>query len=500
MKLQWKSSPLDCLLPVLRQTQQRELTQEMKLPENLPDIGSVIGAWGQGIVRSKQWQADTVSCSGGVMVWVLYAPEDGSQPRVLDGWIPFQMNWDLPEDTGEGNLSVECTVRFVDARSVSPRKIMLRVGAAATALAMVPTQNRLWQPDGACQGVELLRSAYPMRLMKEAGEKAFQLEEELPLPEGAEAPEKILCCTLNPWITDKKVLSQRLVFRGTANLHILAESASGQVESWDFDVPFSQFTELEGSYGPEAQVEFQMCVTALEAEPGGQGYLKLKCGLVGQYRITDRTDVEVVEDAYCTARDLQIQWQIMELPVLLETKRLTISAEQVIPIGQGERMVDLSFLAELPELQKNGEQSEVAFSGTIGLLCCGEDGALLPHTARWEHREQLPCDESTRLYVALAGPAKVTAQPGAAGMEVKINLPVEWNASALQQLPQVAGLELGEENAEKAEGPSLILRRAGGERLWDIAKKSGSTTAAIRQANGLEGEPAPGQMLLIPVE
>jgi len=47
--------------------------------------------------------------------------------------------------------------------------------------------------------------------------------------------------------------------------------------------------------------------------------------------------------------------------------------------------------------------------------------------------------------------------------------------------------------------PSLIVRRAGANRLWDIAKDSGSTVEAIQKVNGLQGEPAPDQMLLIPV-
>ena len=39
----------------------------------------------------------------------------------------------------------------------------------------------------------------------------------------------------------------------------------------------------------------------------------------------------------------------------------------------------------------------------------------------------------------------------------------------------------------------------GEESLWDIAKKCGSTVAAIRSVNKLQEEPKPGQMLLIPV-
>jgi hypothetical protein len=63
----------------------------------------------------------------------------------------------------------------------------------------------------------------------------------------------------------------------------------------------------------------------------------------------------------------------------------------------------------------------------------------------------------------------------------------------------VTGLEIGEINAADPGRPSLILRRAGNDSLWDIAKSSGSTMDAIRKANALEEEPNPAQMLLIPI-
>ena len=67
----------------------KEETQEVRLPESMPDIGRVIAAWGQPVLRGKQWRSGHIGLNGGVMVWVLYAPEDGSEPRRLESWIPF---------------------------------------------------------------------------------------------------------------------------------------------------------------------------------------------------------------------------------------------------------------------------------------------------------------------------------------------------------------------------------------------------------------------------
>ena len=66
-------------------------------------------------------------------------------------------------------------------------------------------------------------------------------------------------------------------------------------------------------------------------------------------------------------------------------------------------------------------------------------------------------------------------------------------------IPMVTSLEIGQPLEADVGRPSLILRRADGGSLWGIAKQTGSTMEAIRMANGLQSEPAQGQMLLIPL-
>ena len=67
-------------------------------------------------------------------------------------------------------------------------------------------------------------------------------------------------------------------------------------------------------------------------------------------------------------------------------------------------------------------------------------------------------------------------------------------------IPMVTGLELGEFREPNPNRPSLILRRAGEDTLWEIAKSSGSTVADIQKANNLQTEPEADRMLLIPVK
>ncbi len=497
MELQFNKSILSCLDTPLREIQNGEQTQEIKVPDSMPDIGRIIASWGQCILRVKEWRGDSVSFSGGLMVWVLYDAEDGSGERCLDAWIPFQMRWDLPQGTPEGKIRITCLPRFVDARSVSPRKIMVRSGIAAMAEAFSPMAVEVFAPDEGQSEAQLLKSTYPVRLNQEAGEKTFLIDEDLTLPGSAPQPEKIIYFRLNPRLTDKKVLGNKVVFRGNGNLHTLYRSEEGQLHSWDFELPFSQYADLEGEYGTDAQADMGLGTTSLELTLDEEGHMLLKAGLVAQYVINDKQMVQTIEDAYSPGRELSLQTQNLELPAILETRRENIYGEQTIPV-QANVIADVSFTPDFPRQRRMENGVEMEIPGTFQVLYYGEDGILRSGTARFEGRQALNADENSQI-VAIPMPMDPQAVTSSGQILAKTEIPMEMTATSRQQIPMITGVELGGEVTPDPNRPTLILRRAGDSRLWDIAKGTGSTMEAIRRANNLQNEPTPGQMLLIPV-
>jgi len=97
MELQFDRKELNCLQLLTSRVQNQELTQEVRLPDGMPDIGRVLGAWAQVLVRSKEWRDDSIRISGGAMAWVLYSPEGEGAPCWVEAWLPFQMKWELPK-------------------------------------------------------------------------------------------------------------------------------------------------------------------------------------------------------------------------------------------------------------------------------------------------------------------------------------------------------------------------------------------------------------------
>lgn len=497
MEVNFGRKDISCLNVALAQIRSSEQTLEIKLQEGMPDVGQVLTAWGQPILRSKEWHEDMVQFSGGMMVWVLYAPEDGSEEQCVQGWIPFQMRWDLPENTPEGTLRLRCLPRFVDARSTSPRRILVRAGMAVMTEAVAPMEFTVSAPKDRPENVAFLETTYPLRLMKEAGEKAFQLEEELYLPDSAPRISRLISWRVNPRITDQRVLADKVVLRGNGNLHILYRGDAGQLHGWDFELPFSQFSELREEHGGDARADISLMPTALELELKENGNLDLRGGMTAQYLITDKQPITLVEDAYSPTQELTVRQEQVTPPVVLENRRENIYGEQSVS-ANANLAADVQFLPDFPVQRKTENGVELEYPGQFQVLYYGEDGRLHGANARWEGKQTISADENSRIFALPAG-ADGQMTVGNGRMLLKAEVPVELVTTTEQPISMVTGVELGQRKQLDVNRPSLILRRAGENRLWDIAKASGSTMEAIRQANGLSGEPTPEQMLLIPV-
>ena len=133
---------------------------ELRLSDGMPDMGNVLGCWGQVLLRGKEWHDTSASANGGVMVWVLYAPEDGTEPRVVEGWIPVQNRWEFPEESRDGMLTVYPWLSGLDGRNISARKLMLRAEVSMMGSGRKPWKAELSVPADLPTDIQILKKTY----------------------------------------------------------------------------------------------------------------------------------------------------------------------------------------------------------------------------------------------------------------------------------------------------------------------------------------------------
>jgi len=478
--------------------QEQELTHELRLSDGMPDIGRVICARGQVILRGKEWRRDSISVSGGVMAWVMYIPEDGAQPRSVESWVPFQMKWDMEESPHDGDIRIQAALRFADARSISPRKIMLRMGVAAQAEAWVKDSADLYLPENIPEDIQLLTNTYPIRMCKASGEKSFSADEVLDWPDDHPFPEKLICYTMQPVVREKKIIGNKLLFRGTGRLHMVCTDEAGTVYSKNLEVPFSQYAEMEDVFSDAVESDIWMEITSLEVEMEQENRLRIRCGMLAQFLLDDRQMITVPEDAYSTTMDAVAQMEQLRIPSVLSKKQLTVDVKDTIRKDVGN-IVDSVYLTGMPA--RRAEADQITWEVPIVFQTLYYDSSNMLHAANTRQLGQvsMAADISCESAVSGSTGGEATSEMGIDGAQINGQAMINIRILSGQGIPMVTGISLTSKKEENRAKPSLILRRAGEQSLWQMAKESGSTVEMIQKANGLTGEPEWDRILLIPV-
>lgn len=474
-----------------------EQTQEVKLPESMPDIGRIIASWGQVVLRGKDWKSNGAGINGGVMVWVLYAPEDDGPIQRFESWIPWKTNVDFQDSGEDGTIRLECVLRSVDARNVSGRKMILRAGIGVMVQILSPETAEIYEPGEMPEDVERLERTYPLIMTRESGEKTFLLDEDLNLPAGMPPVEEMVYFHMETELLDQKVMGSKAVFRGVGNLHLLYMDENRKFCSQDFELPFAQYVELDGEYAEDAEMSDLLCLTSLEVEPQPEGTIHVKCGIVNQYVINAATVVQVLEDAYSPCRDVELEYEPLELPVWAQQilEEQTCSAELDTPNGA---VVDVGVLPDAVSVIRQPGMDTVSGGCNFQALIQNDDGTLVGKNVKSEVSRDWKTSCNTICFSWVKGTA--TCRKMGENWRFETQIALDLQSLCNQSVNMVHSVNLGEEHQPDPERPSVIVRAKNADQsLWDLAKDCGSTVGAIRKMNRLEADPEENQLLLIPV-
>lgn len=490
MELQLDKQDITCLRRITGNAITGEQTQEVRLPEGMPDASAVVAAWGQVLLRGKEWRSGGMTVSGGVMAWVLYIAEDTGKLYCLDAWLPFQMKWDFPDPGREGRICAWGHLQSIDARCLSARKLMLRANVTLCAPAYVKDTITIPQPRELPTDVQLQSATYPICFLKEVGEHGFSLEETLPTPE----LDACVHYTVAPTITEQRVMGDKLVFRGNAKVHMLGMK-EGSLESWDGELPFSQFCDLEGSFEQEASAQIIPAVTAMEMEKTPEGNWLLKCGITCQYRICDRQIVILPEDSYSTQRELKVQREEMEIPCVLQQQTHMLPVSCNAPC-EGSRLIDGAVYPGQGMLDRSENCYIMPLWGQF--LYLDPEGKVKSESCRWEEKLPMVADEDVcpEIYGEMDS-FRYSLLPDHLELRGEMRLGELTDTNCPMSV--IAGIQLGAMEQKDPNRPSLILRRLGQESLWDVAKNCRTTVSAIQIANNLTDDCLPDKMLIIPI-
>lgn len=501
MELSFQTLPMRYLGNPIQGSQTQEQTAEVIVPDSCPDVARIVYTSASVIVRGKECRTGSVLVSGGIRASALCIPEDDSGARTLESYLPFSLRIEHPGVTERTQAVVSAFVRQIDARLIHSRKILIRADLCCTAECLTAEEETLYALSAPPKELQTKRRTYPVSLPKETAEKSFTVTDDLTLPTGKPFASEICCYETVPRITDCKVIGSKAVFKGTLEVNMLYLSGDGSVQTWEQQLPFSQYAELAEDYD-----EASLCVTPLVSaaeltlEPSGEGRaMSLAVTLNAQCLVSGPVTMELIEDAYAVGAALEPAWTQYALACRLDCQTLRDEVRQQLA-ADAEAVLECAVYHDLPYFERAEGKLRVRAPLNMKLLYRDKDGALQGAAARAE----AACETALCENASCAASVCVDdcyAQPGVSETELHAEVSFTLLCSAVQQLRTLSGGTLTQNTQMEPERPSVVLRACrGDEDIWDVAKRYGTTVAAVREANGLEsGEPERDCMLLIPM-
>lgn len=502
MELELNRTHLTGYETVLDTTVFQEETLETIVPDACPDILRLVDTQGKIFLKGKATSDGRVTLTGTARLAVLYLPDGQAGPCRVEVNIPFSVS---AEDRRikSGCLVVAVPrVSGADTRTVNPRKIVTRVEIAAYVKVFAAGGTTLCTGITAVDGtVERLMEAHQPTCVSALQEKQISFEDDLNIPAGRPAAEELINSRVELSCHESKIIGNKLIFKGEAAVQLLYRPAGGGLDAADFTLPFSQITEVVG-VGEEGVCSVEMSLAGAEFALGGDGRtVSVSLSMLAQAVVREERSVELLTDTYSTCCPVRTE----RVPYDYQVRRAEDTARQtvreIIETGiQVKSVVDA--YCTVGRTRQSREGGELRLTAELGVtaVCTTEDAGYCAVSRRLE----VSCgvdvpEECVCLFSCQCG--SLIATPLADGVEVRF--PVDFPYLCLQNAGAVVVRDVSVENmadGEEERRPSIVLRILDeGERLWDVAKRYGTTTGDIVRANELENEqPCGGTLLLIP--
>ena len=501
MELAFEQIQCSCLQRAAHMALTQEQTQELIIPDSMPDAARTLMCYAVPELQSKTSRTGSLLVSGNLRTSCLYADETGAV-QLLRSDLPFSVqleNSALQETT---QCVLQCSVRSADSRLINSRKVLLRIGVLVQADGYEPDTRTLAQVQGAPACLQMRCETYRDLVPAEIGECAVQVSEELQLPEGKAPIDRMVSCQVQAALTEQSLHGDKVLFKGTAYVHLSYLDEAGGVGTAVLPVPFSQYCQLQKSYdGQQARVT--LCLTGVQLEPvsadGGQKLL-FGAGFAAQCMALEEQELTVCTDAYATKGAFTPQWTGQDWIMHLDTQTLREPVRQTFE-QEAAVVLDSRIYPDAPTTERVEGGVVIHVPLRADVLYRDAGGAVqaavfrTEATCRTELRENGLCDAQLQLqpegYLAAGG----------GGIELRCDALFQLQSYVRQKLQSLSGGTLEQQTERGGSRPSVIICRcADRQELWQLAKQYRTTAHAIEAANHLtQPEVEAGRLLLIPM-
>ncbi|MBP8641095.1 MAG: DUF3794 domain-containing protein [Oscillospiraceae bacterium] len=493
MRVALHAASSDCLKPIYDNEISKEETLELVVPDVNADIGKILDVRGQFLLSSQKAKADEVHISASVEVSIIYAADDGGKTQYIMANIPVHIM--IPVMGADENSKI--VTRFelcnLDAKTLNPRKLLIRANISAQISCFVPDKFILWDnlPEGEKAPVHILKKEIEHTLFMGVREKSFIVSDEYKLPPEKEHNSKMLSASTNLCVDDVKAVGNKVVIKAFANTTaVFLNESDGCLFDCIFSTGFSQIIEVE-TYGDNVYntVFLQIKDAEFTMVSGREnGFVcSAQFNVMAQAVSKENKCSCYVADAYSNVYMLTTETSDTKLMSCHPEKTLVMSMRGKL---QSEAELVEIMYAAVSEICTEFDANEITCHVQVGGIGKCEGGEAEAIELKLIAQECIALMKNQRLNIISVCCDKAAIIGTAQNAEFCVDVIIGYNIREFMDINAVNALDITDECITKRDNhPSLIVLCSDREYdIWSLAKKYGSTMDMIENANKIGDE------------
>lgn len=475
---------------------------------------------------------DLLNMTGTVVLQTLYSPEGGVSDMVsVTTKVPYKYQWAMSLDSA-ADAVFSCQVKSVDAMVINERKFRVKISLEFCARLHSEQEFQFFEGLRADE-LEMKQKEVSLICLGAVKRDEVSIDEIFRGKDRTDrlAPDCILRQEFVIAENYRQVTTEKIVINGFIYVSLLyaaaeAGGASGagagtgaagsdsgrqrKICQHNQRIEFTQFIPLEkdlrGKTWSAVKISFSsenLCVAPdFEGEDGEEGAFRITGEVQTRVELYENRRRMMVTDAYHRQRRFHCERTTHRISGISDGATAETSVREIVSVGEGTKAAAaVGCFARILSWQCTSEKGRVIVTGELLASALWRGGDL---SIRAERRNI--AFRGTVEMESVAAGQTVSAVPAvkSAWTELINEKQMEINVSVILTVEVISGQEMillsdphFEEGEQRRDYPMAVVGMGNGETLWDMAKRYRTTEENIRTANRLEGEPRPGQRILI---
>ncbi len=489
-------------------TAQQNIGAEINLPDYCSDIKRILKCIIIPGITSVSVNGENISATGVADIKLIYVSEKDKidcYETQKDLSLSAKCK-DMPSDV---IISTKAKTNYVNCRATSQRRISVEGNIGVTFDLTVKVSKDIFL---SCQGggIQLKKEKTVYDELICQREKVFDIGETVQVPSDKGDVGKILRAFAYAVLDSKKAVSDKLLIKGQLCTQVLycTDSDEGKVSLLTHSMPISQIIDLPG-IDENSSCSVNLSVRCLsvqrKTDSSSKGSLvEIGAKVAAMCKCIEKKEILTTVDCYSTSHEIKTDYTLEEFICGVHSinQQKTVRKTVELPSSDIASIADVWCGDVSSSMSGKGDAVKGECSVTLCILYFDSKGVpqyseknvdFTIDAKLKESYEYLKCSikcDVRDIDCTLAGKDR---------FEVKIECGIFAEVYSSVSKRILKNLQLAAPK-EKTDASALTLYfPAKGEKLWDIARRYGTTAEAIKAENAIEGDAAEDEgMMLIP--